>query len=387
MHQQDPGAPISLFLPTMDDGGAEHVMLRLGAAFVERGHRVDLVVAIPGGPIESKIPATLRVVSLAARRTSTALPAFVRYLRRERPMALLSTLEHSNILAVCAARLSGTGARVVLREANVLLPRNMMRGLKPHLTKAMMRVTYRVATQVIAVAESVAESLIKELGLPQRLVRTVYNPIVGPDIGALASVPVHDPWFAPDAPPVVLAAGRLAPQKDFASLLRAFALVRARRPCRLVILGEGAERAALESLGRELGIEKDLRLPGFAQNPFQFMSRATVFVLSSLYEGLPGVLIQAMACGCRVVGTDGPGGVREILRDCDRTCARLVPVGDANGLAEAITDMLDESARFPGPVRHNVERFTERAAVDQYLEVLGVSYRTAGPSRDSPNPA
>jgi glycosyltransferase involved in cell wall biosynthesis len=319
-------------------------------------------------------------VDLAARRTTAALPALVRYLRRERPAALLSTLEHSNILAVCAGWLSRTGIRVVLREANVLLPRDQMRGLKPHVQQALMRVFYRGAAQVIAVAEGVAESLITGLGLPPRLVRTIYNPIVGPDIDVLAAAPVHDPWFAPDAPPVVLGSGRLVPQKDFASLLRAFALVRARRPVRLVILGEGAERAALETLGRDLGIEQDMRLPGFEQNPFRFMNRSPVFALSSIFEGLPGALIQAMACGCRVVATDSPGGAREILHDCDRSSGRLVPVRDPNALADAITSMLDESARAPGRVRHRVERFTEQASVDQYLEVLGARAATPAPS-------
>jgi len=381
MKQEERPAPIALFLPTMDDGGAEHVMLRLGAAFVARGHRVDLVVAIPGGPIESKIPATLRVVDLAARRTVAALPALVRYLRRERPASLLSTLEHSNILAVCAGWLSRTGTRIVLREANVLLPRDHMRGLKPHLLRTLMRIFYRGSGHVIAVSKGVEESLVTGLGLPSRLVRTIYNPIVGPDIARLAAAPLDDPWFAPGEPPVVLGVGRLVPQKDFVSLLRAFALVRADRPVRLVILGEGSERAALEALGLELGITQDLRLLGFEQNPFRYMSRSPVFVLSSVFEGLPGALIQAMACGCRVVGTDAPGGTGEILQRCERSHGRLVPMRDPGALADAITGMLDESARGPSRVRHDVERFTEQASVDQYLEVLEA--RAAVPARSS----
>jgi glycosyltransferase involved in cell wall biosynthesis len=386
MTQVDRPARIALFLPTMDDGGAEHVMLRLGAGFVARGHSVDLVVAIPGGPIESKIPTTLRVVNLSARRTTTALPALVRYLRRERPAALLSTLEHSNILAVCAGWLSRTGTRVVLREANVLLPRDQMHGLKPHLQRALMRLFYRGSAQIVAVAESVSESLITGLGLPPRLVRTIYNPVVGPDIEGLAAAPVDDPWFAPDSPPVVLGIGRLVPQKDFASLLRAFALVRARRPARLLILGEGAERAMLEALGRDLGIDQNLRLPGFEQNPFRFMSRSPIFALSSIFEGLPGTLIQAMACGCRVVATDAPGGMREILRDCDRSSGRLVPMRDPSALADAITSMLDESARVTVRVRHRVERFTEQDSMDQYLEVLGARATVPAPSMTAVRP-
>jgi glycosyltransferase involved in cell wall biosynthesis len=246
-----------------------------------------------------------------------------------------------------------------------------MRGLKPHLLRTLMRIFYRGSGQVIAVSKGVEESLVTDLGLPSRLVRTIYNPIVGPDIARLAAAPLDDPWFAPGEPPVVLGVGRLVSQKDFVSLLRAFALVRADRPVRLVILGEGAERVVLEALGRELGIEQDLRLRGFEQNPFRFMSRSSVFVLSSVFEGLPGALIQAMACGCRVVSTDSPGGASEILRGCERSHGRLVPMRDPSAIADAIKGMLDEAARGPGRARHDVERFTEQASVDQYLYVLG----------------
>jgi glycosyltransferase involved in cell wall biosynthesis len=359
---------LALFLPTLDDGGAERVMLQLASSFTARGHAVDLVLAIPGGPLESQVPPGLRVVDLAAPRTMKALPALVQYLRREKPAALLSTLEHSNILAVWAGWLSRMRTRIVLREANVLLPNDQMHGLRPRLLRALMRRFYRSASAIVAVSESVAQSLTSGLGIPEERIRTIYNPVVTPALHEKASQPLEDPWFQPGAPPVVLGVGRLVAQKDFSTLIHAFAEVRATRPARLVILGEGAERAELEALALRVGVGGDVRLPGFDHNPFRYMSRSTVFALSSIFEGLPGALIQAMACGCRVVSTDCPGGSREVLEG--GRLGPLVPMRDAPALARAISSLLADAERGPARLTQPVDRFTEKAAIDHYLEIL-----------------
>jgi glycosyltransferase involved in cell wall biosynthesis len=374
MTRRDPSGRLTLFLPTLDDGGAEHVMLQLGASFVARGLAVDLVVGVPGGPLEPRIPPGVRVVDLAAPRTTRALPGLARYLARERPSALLSTLEHANVLAVWARALARSRTRLVLREANVLVPDAEMHGVRPYLLRALMRRFYPWASAIIAVSKSVAASLIDGLGLSPAQVRTIYNPIVTPDIASRAAEPLDDPWFALGAPPVVLAVGRLAPEKDFATLLRAFARLRAARAARLVILGEGKERGALEALAHELGIGGEVRLPGFEPNPFRYMARAPVFALSSIYEGLPGALIQAMACGCRAISTDCPGGSREVLED--GALGPLVRPRDPAAMARGLAALLDEAARTPARPRHPLGRFTEAAAVDQYLDVLGAAPAT-----------
>ena len=361
---------LALFLPTLDDGGAERVMLQLAASFSARGSVVDLVIAVPGGPLASQVPPGPRVVNLGASRTVLALPALIRYLRRERPVALLSTLEHANVLAVGAGVLARARVPIVLREANVLLPRAEL-GRQARLLRGLMRHAYRGADRIVAVSRSVATSLTEELGLDARRVRTIYNPIVTASLYDEAKAPLDDPWFASGAPPVVLGVGRLAPQKDFPTLLRAFAQVRARRQARLVILGEGSERRALEELTRQLGIAADVKLPGYDHNPFRYMSRASVFALSSIYEGLPGALIQAMACGCRVISTDGPGGAREVLEH--GALGPLVAPGDSAALAGGISALLDEARAGLPRVPHPVDRFSEKAAVDAYLDLLGAS--------------
>jgi glycosyltransferase involved in cell wall biosynthesis len=359
---------LALFLPTLDDGGAERVMLQLAASFFARGHAVDLVVAVPGGPLDGHVPAGPRLVSLEASRTIVALPALIRYLRRERPVALLSTLEHANVLAVGAAALARARVPIVLREANVLLPAAELGG-QARLLRALMRPAYRAAGRIVAVSGSVATSLTAELGVDPGRIRTIYNPIVTAALQEQAAAPLDDPWFRPGAPPVVLGVGRLAPQKDFSTLIRAFAQVRAGREARLVILGEGPERRSLEQSTRQLGVAVDVKLPGYDHNPFRYMSRASVFALSSIYEGLPGALIQAMACGCRVISTDGPGGAREVLDN--GTLGPLVPPGEPAALARGISALLDQAGAGPPRVRHAVDRFSEDAAVDAYLDVLG----------------
>jgi len=372
MVQDSTSAParLALFLPKLEDGGAENVMLQLSASFRARGHEVDLVVAVPGGPLEFRIPPNVRVVDLAATRAVAALPALVRYLRRERPRALLSTLEHSNIIATGAGKLALTGTRVVLREARVLLPPEQRNGWRTTALHLGMRGFYRAANAIVAVSKSVADSLRNDLGLPADRIHTIYNPVVTADLPQKAAAPLEDPWFAPGAPPVVLGVGRLVAQKDFPTLIRAFAKVRAQRPARLVILGEGEDRGALEALARQLGVGDDVRLPGFERNPFRYMQRATVFALSSVLEGLPGVLIQAMACGCRVISTDSPGGSREILED--GALGPLVKPGDVEGLAHGLATLLADADRTPGRRSYPLARFSERETVDEYLRVLGV---------------
>jgi glycosyltransferase involved in cell wall biosynthesis len=236
----------------------------------------------------------------------------------------------------------------------------------------LLRSAYLCADAIVAVSDGVAGDLAACARIPREHITTVYNPVVGPEIFAKARAPLDHPWFVPDAPPVILAAGRLDPQKDFATLIRAFAQVRAKRRARLLILGapslaEPDHADDLEALSDALGIAGDVAMPGFVDNPFAFMARASVFVLSSLYEGLPGVLIQALACGCPVVSTDCQSGPAEVLEG--GKIGPLVPVGDWAALAEAIEQTLDHP-----PAREDLQASTRRfgveQAADRYLELL-----------------
>ena len=200
-------------------------------------------------------------------------------------------------------------------------------------------------------------------------IRVIYNPVVTPELLEKAKEPLDHPWFARGEPPVILGVGRLHLQKDFPTLIRAFALVRQHKPTRLMLLGEGPDRYKLEALIDELGLTNEIALPGFISNPYAFISKASVFVLSSLYEGLPTVLIEAIAVGTVIVSTDCPSGPAEILDSGKYGC--LVPVGDIKALSEAILNTLDQPTDSEA-LRQRAQQFSYETAVNKYLELLKI---------------
>lgn len=348
-------------------------MTNLAHGFLRAGARVDLVLASAQGPYLKELSPELRIVDLASPGVFASLPKLVRYLRRERPDALLATLNHASVVALLARRLSGVPTRTVSRESNMLFPGAVTSPKRKALREAVRR-TYPWADAHIAVSQGVAEDLKRFVALEPGRVFTIYNPVVTPALAQKARAPLEHPWFAAGEPPVILGVGRLAGQKDFPTLIRAFAEVRAARPARLMILGEGGARAGLEALAAELGVAADVALPGFVDNPFAYMARAGAFALSSRFEGLPGVLIQAMACGCPVVATDCPSGPFEVLEG--GRYGPLVPVGDASALAAALLQTLatppDRAA-----LQARAADFSEARTVPQYLRVLLPPHRLA----------
>ena len=321
---------IAFFLQDLYGGGAERVMLALAGGIARRGFAVDLVLVRRQGAYVEDIPANIRVIELGTKRTVNSVAALARYLRRERPAVLLTALVHVNVAALLAGLLARVGTRLVVTEHN-----QISRNISPTASRTV-RMAYRLvpflyprAARIIAVSDGVAEDLTRFAGMERGRIDVAHNPVVTPDMLAKAAQPVNHPWFVEGEVPVILGVGRLSAQKDFGTLLRAFALVRASRPARLVILGEGACRKELEDLADELGIAADVQMPGFVDNPLAFMGKASLFVLSSRFEGLPTVLIEAMACGTPVVATDCPSGPREILEGGE--LGGLVPIGDVAG--------------------------------------------------------
>jgi glycosyltransferase involved in cell wall biosynthesis len=242
---------------------------------------------------------------------------------------------------------------------------------------ALLRHFYPEADAVACVSRGVADDVARVTGLPRERIQTTYSPVVSRQLaGGHAGAAPHR-WLEPGAPPVVLGVGKLKPQKRFDTLLRAFALLVTERPARLVILGAGRERRSLLALSRSLGVADDVALPGFSRDPFAWMRRAAVFVLSSAWEGLPSVLIQAMACGCPVVSTDCPHGPAEILEG--GVHGPLVPVGDHAALAGAIARVLDQ----PPPaerLRRRADAFGVAPVVDATLALL-LGVRDQEPAR------
>ncbi len=358
---------ISFYLPSLRGGGAERITVKLVKSFLRRGYPVDLVLARAQGPYLGDVPEDCRVFDLKSSRVIKSLPRLVRYLRRERPQALVSGLNHTNVIALASSILAMVPVRVIAVEHNTFsVDMANPRYYRARLLPLLMRLLYPKADSIVAVSQGVADDLVGVFPSVRNKVKVIYNPVIEPKLFELAEAPVEHSWFAEGSPPVILSAGRLTEQKDYPTLLRAFALVRSVTDCRLVILGEGEERGMLESLAVDLGIDGDIWLPGFVENPYRFMKRAAVYVLSSRWEGLPTVLIEAMACGLPLVSTDCPSGPREILRDGGS--GKLVPVGDVPEMARAIRETLASGGRvFPG---QEWKRFEIDVAAYSYEKLL-----------------
>jgi glycosyltransferase involved in cell wall biosynthesis len=241
----------------------------------------------------------------------------------------------------------------------------------------LMRQVYPNADSIVAVSNGVAEDLARFAKLPRDMITTIYNPVVTPELIERSREPFDHPWFLDEDVPVILTVGRLAEQKDHPTLIRAFAKLRAQRHVRLLILGEGGsgrtvdtkrdkKRETLMTLAKELGVAEDVSIPGFTGNPLKYMANADLFVLSSRYEGLPTVVIEALACGCPVVSTDCPGAV-EILEQ--GRYGRVVPIGDVDSLAFAMAEALRVEPDRPS-LRRRAEDFSAERAVLHYEALL-----------------
>ena len=340
------GQTVALFLPSLRGGGAERMMVNLANGLAASGARVDLVLAHREGEYFHEVSTHVRIVNLRKRRILWTLLPLVHYLRSRKPMALIATLDHANIIAVCAALLTGRHTMAIVRVANTLS--ESLQGSAWHkrvLRKYGAMLFYRFADAVVANSHASADDLARVLHIPRACIRVIYNPTVTADITNRSKEPVTHSWLTRAGDPVILAVGRLHPQKDYPTLIRAFARVRETLPARLLILGAVARghealRADLERLADELGVRDHVDFHGFVKNPYAYMARADVYVLSSRWEGLPNTLIEAMAVGTPVVSTDCPSGPAEILDG--GAYGALVPVGDADALARAIVATLED---------------------------------------------
>jgi glycosyltransferase involved in cell wall biosynthesis len=405
MNQKVRPARISFLLDNLTGGGAEKVILNLASGFTKLGHPVDILVCKMEGVLCNSIPAGVNLVPLKAsspnlgflcairadpagfraiagmfpkRKPFGFIPSIAAHLKANRPAVLVSALPKSNINAVLAKYYSGVSTRVVVgahinmstQDAECYSSgKSKLRYMRP-----LMQRCYRRADAVVAVSKGVAEDIAKYLSLDQDNVTTIYNPIDTKQIEALSYESLNHPWFDAGTVPLILGMGRFVAQKDFPFLLRAFAKLREKRQARLVLLG-GDESSAeqrehkqeLSRLAIQLGVQEDFDMPGFKVNPYPFLRKASVFVLSSRYEGFGNVLVEALLCGCPVVSTNCPSGPAEIL--ADGKYGMLVPVGDGSRLADAICGTLD-NPQDKAVLRARGEEYSIENAVERYRKVL-----------------
>lgn len=357
---------IAIFIPELLGGGTQRVMLNLSLGIVDKGYFVDLIVSKATGQFLEQIPKNVRLVNLKSRGVVASLPALIRYLRKEKPDAVLSSL-HANIIAILAKMLTGIPSKVIVSQHDTISlssqAHNDVKGkLMPHLISYF----YPRADCIVAVSNGVADQLSELTGIDREKIHVIYNPIITPVIQNKINEPIDHQWFKPDEPPVILGAGSLSKVKDFSTLIKAFAQVHKTRDVRLMILGEGSERSKLEELIKELNLEKDVWLPGFIRNPYPYMQHCALFILSSKFEGLPTVLVEALFCGIPVISTDCLSGPREIL--ADGKYGQLVAVGDISSMVQAIQNALNGD--LPLPTLESWQRYEQDIAINKYLEII-----------------
>ena len=365
---------LAIFVATSGHSGVDRNLKNLIPEIAARGIQVDVLrIKNHGLYLEKELgelPANVRIVELGTAHVNTSLWRLVRYLKRERPDALLTDKDKVNRLALWARRLAGVSTRLVVRMGTTVSKNLEKRSALQRWTQyTSIRRFYRWADAIIMPSRGAAEDLACIAQLPVSRISVVPNPVITARFQQLLIQPVEHPWLKHKDRPVILGVGELSKRKDFATLLRAFARLRQQRPARLIILGKGRQREALVQLAEELGISDDLDLAGFSPNPYAYMAQADVFVLSSICEGFGNVLVEAMAAGTPVVSTNCPSGPSEIL-DEGRT-GRLVPVADDAALAQAILDTLDQPPE-PALLSAAVQPYTVQASADHYLETLGL---------------
>ena len=385
MNEPDKNLRIALAIPHLDGGGAERSVLRLARGLIERGYRVDILVFEKINTLEDEIPPETRLFVLKTEKTNDfrdriqltrrfglRILKFLRksllqdarsiaaYIDEERPDCIVPSLPRSKSATLMALSFTKLNP-VTIPTVRIFLKhtKRRFRNLYP--------ILFPTADRIVTVSDGVADNLALELGIPRERISRIYNPVVSTDIAELArSVPDH-PWMSDDGPPIILSAGRLARVKDFPTLLRAFRQVSRNRDVRLIILGEGSWRRRLEKMICKMDMEKIVSLPGWVSNPYAFMSRSSLFVLSSKYEGLPGVLIQALACGCPCVSTNCPSGPSEILDD--GRFGPLVPVGNVPALAAVMERVLDSPPKKE-TLLARANEFSLDASVDLYERMI-----------------
>ncbi len=365
-------ARIACFFATSGHSGVDRIAENLLPALAKRGHEVDLLKVGGHGPhLPSAGRQGVRVIELGCAHAYTSLPAVAAYLRRRRPDVLLADKDRVNRVALLARALAGSRTRLILSSGTTLSVDLAHRGpFERNLQRLSMGKLYRFAHRVIVPCQGVKEDLVAYTGLASEHIEVVPPPVIPASTLAHRLPPPDHPWFRDGGPPVVLGAGELCYRKDFETLLKAFALVGGQRPLRLIILGRGRQLRRLEGLAWSLGIRDRIDFPGFVRDPYRYMAHAALFTLTSRWEGLGFVLIEALALGTPSVAADCPSGPREILRH--GRYGRLVPVGDHRALAEAIR--LTLAAPLPREALKEAARpYTIERATQAYLSAMGLA--------------
>jgi glycosyltransferase involved in cell wall biosynthesis len=354
-------------------GGISRMMVHLANGLIRKNVDVDLLIAGGQVPFPENIAPEVTIKDFQVTHVYAALPSLIRYLNHDAPDAILAT-RHKNISIAILAHMIAKGRqnrRLAIRlSGNLTSSIAGKNSLQSWLHNFPIRYLYHNADAVIAVSEGVAQDFRNLAKVPPQRVSAVPNPTISEDIGILSQQEIDHPWFKHKECPIILGAGRFTRRKDFITLIRAFAFLRQKLSCRLVLLGDGQEKKNYWKLAQDLGIERDIYLPGFTPNPYAYMAKSDVFALTSkAAEGSPNVIKEALALGLPVVSTDCPSGPREILQN--GKIGRLAPVEDSQKVAKALEETL-RNPPDPNILQASIQEYTIENSTMSYMKAIGL---------------
>ncbi len=360
---------ITLATPALD-GGIGRNILNLADAFQSLGYRTHLLIDKPGGPYFDQLHPFVKVIHLPTSHPLSGIPRLCMYLLRHKPDVILTPNVRHTVLSLRARRLASPSTRIYTNVHNTYS--KTFQYLSTQKRKKRIKkinTLYPHCNGIIPVSEGVAADLCEFTMIPKKLLTTIYNPVVTQKLEKLAREAVTHPWFLDNKQPIILSISRLEKQKNLPLLIDAFEQARQQIPCRLMLIGDGTQRDTIAARVHASRFRQDITLLGHQTNPYKYMRNASLFVLSSSWEGFGNTLVEAMATGTPVVSTDCLYGPREIL-DNGRY-GSLVPVGNADALARAIIQTLQSP--LPAKVlKQAVEQFRDITIAGKYLQVFGL---------------
>lgn len=367
-----PESKLTIVNADLEIDGVSRAFVNLATELDARGYEIDIVLTRTTGELLTDVPENVRLVRLNGAAVPgpemlSYAPSLIRYLRTVRPDAVLAAQAHTNPLALFATRVAGIDAETVVCIQTMTSHQLAQRDRHHRVWIRLTRHLYRLADTVVAVSEEVKQDAVAALDIPPSRFSVIHQPTVTPSLLERSREPIDHAWFHERAPPVVLGVGRMDPQKNFSSLVSAFSRVRDREDARLLILGDGEARPALERVVARRGLEDVVSMPGTKPNPYPYMRQASVFALPSRTEAVPLALIEALACECPVVSTTCSSGPIEVLEN--GKYGELVPVDDPPAMASAIVSTL----RDPPPrsmLRDRARDFSVSTVADEYERVL-----------------
>lgn len=360
---------IVFLIPSFSTGGAERNVIHVANKLSKEGVNIQFIVINSSGELRNTLNTDINVISLNSSRMSMAIPKLTRLLNKDRPEVIMSTLTQASLALMIARFFLDYKPKIILRVECVLskmINDEKHNNIFFHLFPLLIRHLFKQANWLIAISKGVKEDLETTFGIKRDIIRVIYNPAIPENLTELAQQQVDHEWYANKILPVIIAVGRLTKQKSFDTLIKAFERVNLKCKARLVILGDGPERKRLEQMTEELKISESVWMPGIVQNPYKYIKKSDVFVLSSVYEGFGNVLAEALACKISIVSTDCKSGPAEILNY--GKYGRLVTVLDHTAMSDAILQALNDKTYVIDDVW--LEHFTVNTVSSQYYKLL-----------------